>query len=275
MAGWKLRKDKTESETPQAEDAAEAATSTSEVIALQAEDAAAHHASAWEAPSEESEQEPAHDPARFLDLSEEPSVPTDEYLAHSQMPHTEAAPEIEEEDPLQFTEEDDPAVIPMPPPPLPEPAADETGAVSSTLRMDRAELASALPAPSESAIPTAIPTVAPFILDVPPVAAVTTHRLIVQIGRLSAPFDLTKEVTIIGRPDSSLNHYPDVEIELDDAISRRHAEIIRHGEAYYVADSGSTNGSLLNGEALPPHEERLLAHGDRIRLGERTEIIFE
>ena len=92
---------------------------------------------------------------------------------------------------------------------------------------------------------------------------------------MSAPFDIAKDVTIIGRPDSALHYYPDVEIEMDDAVSRRHAEVIRRGDGYYLADADSTNGTMLNGEMLAAKEERLLAHGDRIRIGERTEIIFE
>ena len=50
---------------------------------------------------------------------------------------------------------------------------------------------------------------------------------------------------------------------------------IKQGDGYSLMDTGSTNGTLLNGEKLPAHEERRLTHGDRIRVGERTEIIFE
>jgi len=82
-------------------------------------------------------------------------------------------------------------------------------------------------------------------------------------------------VSNIGRPDSALHYYPDIEIELDDAVSRRHAEVLRRGDAFFLIDEGSTNGTMLNGETLAPHQERQLEHGDRIRVGERTEIIFE
>ncbi len=153
------------------------------------------------------------------------------------------------------------------------PAAPES--FTSTLRLDRSELPPILPQTPQG---TSVPTVSPFILDVPPPAAPageTSHRLVVHFGRLSAPFPLAKDVTVIGRPDSEMHYYPDIEIELDDAVSRRHAEVLRREDGYYLADAGSTNGTMLNGEALAPHEERLLAHGDRIRVGERTEIIFE
>ena len=151
---------------------------------------------------------------------------------------------------------------------------EEAGDFTSTLRMSREELAAAFTPPA----PTGIPPVAPFIIDAPlvaPPAEDAPPRLVVRMGRLSAAFDVTKEVTIIGRPDSEMHYYPDIEIDLDDAVSRRHAEIIRRNGAYSIVDTGSTNGTLLNGETLLAHEERPLAHGDRIRVGERTEIIFE
>ena len=139
-----------------------------------------------------------------------------------------------------------------------------------TGRFDRSELA---PAP---AFGFGIPTVSPFVLDTPLTpAAPVAPQLVVRVGRLSAPFALVKDVTTIGRPDSSLHFYPDVEIELDDAVSRRHAEVVKRDGSYYLVDTGSTNGTQLNGESLPPHQERLLAYGDRIRIGDRTEITFE
>ena len=125
---------------------------------------------------------------------------------------------------------------------------------------------------------TGIPRVAPFIIDVPPASeqtgAGTITALVVHLGKLTATFPLIKETTVIGRPDPDSDSAPDVEIELDDAISRHHAEIRRHGD-FYLVDLNSTNGTRLNGEALPPLEERRLAQGDRIQLGERTEITVE
>ena len=121
-----------------------------------------------------------------------------------------------------------------------------------------------------------IPTVAPFVIDAPiPEAPAVVPQLVVRFGRLSAAFDVVKDVTTIGRPDSVLHYYPDIEIEMDDAVSRRHAEVVRRPDGYYLVDTGSTNGTSLNGEALLPHQEHHLAHGDRIRVGDRTEITFE
>jgi len=280
MAGWKLRKDKTESETPETEELLAIADAPSEFIVPPLDTAADEHAvpvvqaalappTEWETPEETQGQT-----AKVIDLDEDISAQTSDYLAeyrqHSELQPEEPEAEAEPEDHLEYTEEEEPPPLSAETPVQPEPIAD-ADAFSSTMRLDR----SALP-PLPIAVESAVPIVAPFIVDVPPQAAgAVTHRLIVHIGRMSAPFDITKDVTTIGRPDSTLHYYPDVEIELDDAISRRHAEIIRRGEICSVADAGSTNGTLLNGESLPPHEEHVLAHGDRIRLGERTEIIFE
>jgi hypothetical protein len=124
-----------------------------------------------------------------------------------------------------------------------------------------------------------VPRVAPFIVDVPPTLEEETplppRVLNVRIGNFAAKFPLTQDVAVIGRPDSLLQSYPDVEIELDDAVSRRHAEIRHQGDGYVLVDLRSTNGTLLNGERIVPHQEYPLAYGDRIHLGDRTEIIFE
>ncbi len=267
MAGWKLRKDKTQTDEPDtdAETADSAAPPEAETQWETAEALEAEHTGA------------------VLDLGHAGAQ------AYEEHPQTTPEPDFEndggglhfedEGEPLQFTDE-----VPVPiaaAPPLPaeitEPTPDAGPAAAdftSTLRMNRDELANAF-APQPA---TGIPAVAPFVLDTPlvaPATPITAPRLIVRVGRLSGAFDLSQEVTVIGRPDSKIQHYPDVEIDLDDAVSRRHAEVVKRDEGYFLRDAGSTNGTLLNGEKLPAHEERLLTHGDRIRVGERTEIVFE
>ena len=126
---------------------------------------------------------------------------------------------------------------------------------------------------------TGLPKVAPFILDTPATAPTPEQprmrSVVIRIGKLSATHFLTKDVTTIGRPDSVVQNYPDIEIELDDGISRRHAEIRHDGIEYALTDIGSTNGTILNGEMLTPHQPVVLQPGDQIRLGERTELLFE
>jgi len=65
----------------------------------------------------------------------------------------------------------------------------------------------------------------------------------------------------------------DCDIRLEDAgISRRHAEIRPGPDGWTIADMGSTNGVLLNGQSI--YAAQLLHPGDRLELGS-TEIVFE
>lgn len=74
-------------------------------------------------------------------------------------------------------------------------------------------------------------------------------------------------VTSIGRDRNN-------DIVLTDlAVSRHHGIVRRLGEAdYYLIDSGSSNGSLLNGRRIMT--PMLLNSGDRITIGS-TEFVFE
>jgi hypothetical protein len=55
------------------------------------------------------------------------------------------------------------------------------------------------------------------------------------------------------------------DIQLDDPnVSRRHAEVRREGDAWIVADLGSTNGIKINGRRVPEGE---LRPGDELTLG--------
>ncbi|MCZ6603377.1 MAG: GAF domain-containing protein [Planctomycetota bacterium] len=56
----------------------------------------------------------------------------------------------------------------------------------------------------------------------------------------------------------------------DQGVSRRHAEIFRVGEMYFIRDLGSRNGTYVNEERI---EEELLRVNDRVRVG-NTELVF-
>jgi pSer/pThr/pTyr-binding forkhead associated (FHA) protein len=53
----------------------------------------------------------------------------------------------------------------------------------------------------------------------------------------------------------------------DPYVSGRHALLIVHGNEIAVEDLGSTNGTIINGERLPPGERRELHPGDEIVFG--------
>jgi pSer/pThr/pTyr-binding forkhead associated (FHA) protein/NADPH-dependent 2,4-dienoyl-CoA reductase/sulfur reductase-like enzyme len=79
-------------------------------------------------------------------------------------------------------------------------------------------------------------------------------------------FDVSEDVFQIGRDDQ------DAKVHLDDpAASWLHAEVTRHGDALYLRDLGSRNGTYVNGELVAvPHP---LADGDVIHIG-GTDLIF-
>ncbi|NRF93956.1 FHA domain-containing protein [Paenibacillus frigoriresistens] len=74
----------------------------------------------------------------------------------------------------------------------------------------------------------------------------------------------------MGRGDASLK----VDYVLDEAgASRLHAEISKIEEGYVIKDTGSTNGTYLNGEQLVTYQPYPLKDGDEIRIV-RKEIKF-
>lgn len=65
------------------------------------------------------------------------------------------------------------------------------------------------------------------------------------------------------------------EISIDSPhISRRHFEMVRTKEGFFVTDLGSSNGTKLNGQKLPPHEPTRVESGDEIRIM-NISMIFE
>ncbi len=76
---------------------------------------------------------------------------------------------------------------------------------------------------------------------------------------------LSKRATTLGRSR-------DCDIVVQDSnASRLHAEIRHIGLDYFIVDSNSTNGTIVNGQRIRRHA---LAHGDRIQIG-TTELLVE
>ena len=94
------------------------------------------------------------------------------------------------------------------------------------------------------------------------------YRLVVKAGpNPGAAFDLTKEVTLLGRDVTN-------DIPLGDPeVSRQHARLTRTPGGYVLEDLGSTNGSFVNGERLVA--PRVLASGDLLGMGENVTLSFE
>ena len=98
--------------------------------------------------------------------------------------------------------------------------------------------------------------------------AEAAFRLIVKTGpNPGTAFDLTKEVTLVGRDVTN-----DITVG-DSEISRQHARLTRTPGGYVMEDLGSTNGSYVNGERLVA--PRVLSPGDLLGMGENVTLSFE
>ena len=79
---------------------------------------------------------------------------------------------------------------------------------------------------------------------------------VLQIGRKPAKDGLKKLVL----------PYPEV--------SGQHAEIRCKQDGWFVLDSGSTNGTIVNGSRLTPGKEHALRQGDRIKIAQYEVAVF-
>ena len=70
-------------------------------------------------------------------------------------------------------------------------------------------------------------------------------------------------------PDIDLSGFPNAEV-----VSRIHADIRLEGDAYYLEDTGSANGTYVNGLALASGNRHRLRPGDRIALGKHDLVSF-
>lgn len=84
-------------------------------------------------------------------------------------------------------------------------------------------------------------------------------------------FPLAHDEMLIGRRDDRQQIRPQIPLR-DPGVSRRHAMLHREADGVSVMDLGSTNGTSVNGEELPPNSRRMLKDGDTITIGRWTRI---
>lgn len=70
-------------------------------------------------------------------------------------------------------------------------------------------------------------------------------------------------------PDIDVSGFPNAEV-----VSRIHADIRVEGDAYYIEDVGSSNGTYINNSPLPMGNRHRLRAGDRISLGKGDKVSF-
>lgn len=77
---------------------------------------------------------------------------------------------------------------------------------------------------------------------------------------------------LIGRTSERRAIHPEIALDLDEAISHRHALLKVESAGLTLRDLGSSNGTLLNGKEVQPLVDLLLKDGDQITLGHWTRI---
>ncbi len=132
---------------------------------------------------------------------------------------------------------------------VPDGAHVQFGSVDMRLRM---------PAPPKPAPAPAVASAAPASAPAIPALA----RLVSIRGGAKREFPLVPGVTTFGRRSEN-----SVILGNDPYISGHHAQIIAEGDTFRLTDLGSTNGTLVNGQALAANVPRPLLPGDEVIFG--------
>ena len=93
----------------------------------------------------------------------------------------------------------------------------------------------------------------------------TAYLIVLQGSDVGEMFKIDSPEVVIGRGQAATLRLN------DDGVSRRHARIVRVGDALVIEDLQSANGTIVNGEKITQHE---LVDGDKIRFGSTTILKF-
>jgi hypothetical protein len=87
-------------------------------------------------------------------------------------------------------------------------------------------------------------------------------RLVIKQGPLAGQsIPLVRQAIVIGRGEGSDLRLPET------GVSRQHVRFQQGPRGWAVVDLGSTNGTFVNGQRLPPHQPYLLHQGDHVAIG--------
>lgn len=168
-------------------------------------------------------------------------------LAHKPVPQTIVNPPA----PIPVAEEQLPPIAPIvsPPPPI---------AVMPDVTLAPSSLPSA---PPSTATKTQLQQFAARLLHIQSntILELPPHLDVIHIGK---PNDRIP-------PDLDVSGFSD-----SDIVSRIHADIRAEGDAYYIEDVGSSNGTYVNNLPLRPGDRHRLRPGDRIALGKGDKVTF-
>ena len=127
------------------------------------------------------------------------------------------------------------------------------------------------PAAAPVAPPAPPPEPAPAAAQPPAAAAASGYAQRPIPTREAKSLDPALSEFLVGRPDPATGSQPEIDLGPYDQnrnLSRRHARILYRDGIYCVReDTGTTNGTYVNGERLQTGVEVALKPGDKLRFG--------
>ncbi|MBN1136888.1 MAG: protein kinase [Anaerolineae bacterium] len=94
---------------------------------------------------------------------------------------------------------------------------------------------------------------------------------IVEPVRAAWEMPVARSPMLLGRASQAEGYWPDFDMTFYDEdegyVSRRHAQISRGPDGYFITDLDSYNGTTVNGQSLLPQRAHPLRNGDRIQVG--------
>lgn len=144
----------------------------------------------------------------------------------------------------------------------------------------------ATPSPLATEEPPPVPIAAPVPETSTPAAVPAglggaTQIQVQQAKLLHVQTDTTLELSPqlplihIGKPNDRVPPNIDVSgFPSSEIVSRVHADIRVEGDAYYIEDVGSSNGTYINNMPLAPGNRHRLRPGDKVALGKGDKVTF-
>ncbi|MEL6222992.1 MAG: FHA domain-containing protein [Cyanobacteria bacterium J06627_8] len=187
-----------------------------------------------------------------------------------------------------------PEAAPSPPPPVPPDVVTPDPDVPDLVTPDPLVQPDVLATPIPPISPAAAEASAPDMSPPPPVSVGSSTPLSngngvpmrTQLQTQSAGLlhiqtntmlELPSNLSVIhiGKPNDRIP--PDIDVSGfadSEIVSRIHADIRVEGDAYYIEDMGSSNGTYVNNMSLPSGNRHRLRSGDRIALGKGDKVSF-
>ncbi|WP_044291257.1 FHA domain-containing protein [Rivularia sp. PCC 7116] len=144
------------------------------------------------------------------------------------------------------------------------------------------EETSPAPAPVTEPAPANEPAAAP-IASAPPATPSPSRTQLQQVSarlvhvKSDTQVELPQNLSVIHIGKANDRVPPDIDVsgfENSEVVSRIHADIRVEGDAYYIEDVGSSNGTYVNGMSLLPGNRHRLRPGDRVSMGKGDLVSF-